>query len=145
MLKWSQATTSGNKDSDGAFTSFWRILLRYPEVLAWQNLWTESQRQMYRDIYGVAKACNVDLQVGWHVYHDISFSPFYRADQDYQELAKCSDFLKVVIYNNCAGPRFHTWISSICQSLFADATPAEVYPLMLKLLNLDEGDYDKLP
>ena len=145
LLKWSQATASGAKDSDGAFTSFWRILLHYPEVLAWQNLWTESQRQLYRDIYGVAKACNGDLQVGWHVYHDISFSPFYRADQDYAALAECSDFLKVVIYNNCAGPRFHTWINSICQSLFADATPAEVYPLMLKLLGLDEGAYDRLP
>lgn len=145
LLAWSRATASGNKDSDGAFTSFWRILLRHPEVLAWQTLWTESQRQLYRDIYGVAKACNVDLQVGWHVYHDISFSPFFRADQDYQELAECSDFLKVVIYNNCAGPRFHTWIGSICQSLFADATPAEVYPLMLKLLGLDEAEYDALP
>ena len=145
LLKWSRATASGNKDSDGAFTSFWRILLHHPEVLGWQNLWTESQRQMYRDIYGVAKACNFDLQVGWHVYHDISFSPFFRADQDYRALAECSDFLKVVIYNNCAGPRFHTWISSICQSLFADATPAEVYPLMLKLLGLDEGAYDSLP
>lgn len=145
ILEWNQRTATGNTDSDGAFTAFWRILLRYPEVLAWQNLWTESQRQMYRDIYGVAKACNPELEVGWHVYHDISFSPFYRADQDFGELAKCSDFLKVVIYNNCAGPRFHTWVASIGQALFADATPAEIYPLMLKLLNLEEGDYNSLP
>ncbi|MER7245573.1 hypothetical protein [Kribbella sp. NPDC000426] len=144
VLAWNNKTSSGEKDPDGAFTSFWRILLRYPEVLAWQNLWTNSQRQMYADIYGVAKACKQDLQVGWHVYHNISFSPFYRADQDYAELAKVSDFLKVVIYNNCAGPRFFTWVTSICRTLFADATPAEVYPLMLKLLNLDEGEFDDL-
>ena len=144
ILEWNNRASSGTSDADGAFTSFWRILLRYPEVLAWQNLWTESQRQMYRDIYGVAKACKQELQVGWHVYHNISFSPFYRADQDYRELSKCSDFLKVVIYNNCAGPRFHTWVSLIGKALFADATPAEIYPLMLKLLNLNEGDFDKL-
>lgn len=145
ILSWNVRASSGTPDADGAFTTFWRILLRYPEVLSWQNLWTESQRQMYRDIYGVAKACNSDLQVGWHVYHDISFSPFYRADQDYAELAKCSDFLKVVMYDNCAGPRFHTWVSSIGQALFADATPTEIYPLMLKLLNLEESSYDQLP
>lgn len=145
ILEWNNRASSGVKDPDGAFTAFWRILLRYPEVLAWQNLWTESQRQMYRDIYGVAKACNEDIQVGWHVYHDISFSPFYRADQDYGELSKCSDFLKVVMYDNCAGPRFHTWVATICKSLFADAVPADIYPLMLKLLNLDEGAYGTLP
>jgi ABC-type dipeptide/oligopeptide/nickel transport system permease component len=57
------------------------LLLRYPELLAWQSLWTSSQHQLYRDIYGLAKACKPDLQVGWHVFHTISFSPFYRTDQ----------------------------------------------------------------
>jgi hypothetical protein len=85
------------------------------------------------------------MEVGWHVYHNISFSPFYRADQDYSELARFSDFIKVVIYNNCAGPRFYTWIQNICRALFADAGPEEVYPLVLKLLQLDEDAYEKLP
>lgn len=145
ILKWSARISAGSKDSDGAFTAFWRILLRFPEVLAWQNLWTESQRQMYRDIYGVAKTSDRTMQVGWHVQHDISFNPFYRADQDFAELSKCSDFIKVVAYNNCGGPRLHSWVSSICKALFADATPADVYPLMLKLLNIEEGEYDSLP
>lgn len=144
-LEWNTRVAAGNRPADGAFVSFWRLLLQYPELLAWQTLWTDSQRRVYRDIYGVAKACKPELQVGWHVYHNISFSPFYRADQDYAELSRCSDFLKVVIYNNCAGPRFHAWIGNICRSLFADASPAEVYPLMLKLLQLDEGPYDELP
>jgi hypothetical protein len=50
-----------------------------------------------------------------------------------------------VIYNNCAGPRFYTWVKNICRSLFADADPEDVYPLMMKLLQLDEGSYEKLP
>jgi len=144
LVEWNQRIAAGNIPTDGAFISFWRLLLQYPEVLAWQTLWTESQRQIYRDIYGVAKACKPALQVGWHVYHNISFSPFYRADQDYEEMSRFSDFIKVVNYNNCAGPRFHTWIQNICQSLFADASPAEVYPLMLKLLGLDEVAYEAL-
>lgn len=60
ILEWNRRTATWIKDPDGAFTTFWRILLRFPEVLAWQNLWAESRRQMYRDIYGVAKACNPD-------------------------------------------------------------------------------------
>jgi hypothetical protein len=144
-IDWNARVAAGDRPRDGAFVSFWRLLLEYPELLAWQTLWTESQRQIYRDIYGVAKACKPDLQVGWHVYHNISFSPFYRADQDYAEMSRFSDFIKVVAYNNCAGPRFHTWVENICHSLFADASPAEAYPFLLKLLQLEEAPYEDLP
>ncbi len=144
-LEWNAAVAAGNRPRDGAFVAFWRLLLQYPELLAWQTLWTESQRQLYRDIYGVAKACRPELQVGWHVYHNISFSPFYRADQDYAEMSRFSDFIKVVTYNNCAGPRFHRWVENICRALFADASPAEAYPFLLKLLQLEEGPFDELP
>lgn len=145
LLEWNQRVASGDRAADGAFVTFWRLLLKYPEILAWQALWTDSQRQMYRDIYGVAKACKESVEVGWHVYHNLSFSPFYRADQDYAELGKTSDFIKVVTYDNCAGPRFHHWVDRIGRSIFADASADEIYPLMLKLLQLDEGSYDELP
>src|SRR5665811_2254704 len=91
----------------------WRILLEFPEVLAWQTLWTDGQHQLYRDVYGVAKASNPLMQVGWHMYHTISWSPFYRADQDYAKLAEFSDFLKVVAYDNAGGPRLHSFVRSI--------------------------------
>jgi hypothetical protein len=144
-IDWNSKVAAGDRPRDGAFVSFWRLLLEFPELLAWQTLWTESQRQLYRDIYGVAKACNPDLQVGWHVYHNISFSPFYRADQDYAEMSRFSDFIKVVAYDNCAGPRFHSWVENICRTLFADASPAEAYPFLLKLLQLEEAPYEALP
>ncbi len=115
------------------------------ELLAWQTLWTNSQHQLYRDVYGLAKACKSGIQVGWHVYHNVSFSPFYRADQDLEEMSHHSDFIKLVAYNNCAGPRFHTWVEHACRALFADATPAEAYPLLVRLLGLAEGDFDDLP
>jgi len=143
-LDWNARVAAGKRPRDGAFVAFWRLLLQYPELLAWQTLWRDSQRQLYRDIYGLAKACRPSIRVGWHVYHNVSFSPFYRADQDYAELSRCSDFIKVVAYNNCAGPRFHRWVENACASIFADATPAEVYPLMLKLLQLDEAQFDEI-
>ncbi|SDS24126.1 hypothetical protein [Microlunatus soli] len=145
LLEWNTKLQSGVRHADGAFSSFWRILLRFPEVLAWQNLWTESQRRLYRDIYGVAKASNRNLEVGWHVFHDISFSPFYRADQDYAELGKLSDFIKVVAYNNCAGPRFHHWVHSIGTTLFADVAIDQVYGFLQGLLNYDEAPLEELP
>jgi hypothetical protein len=138
-LAWNRALAAGDRPADGAFTTFWRLLLEYPELLAWQRLWTDSQHQMYRDIYGVAKACRPAVQVGWHVYHNISFSPFYRADQDYAELSLFSDFIKVVTYHGCAGPRLVGWLDNVTRALFADVPAAELYPVLLRLLGLDEA------
>ena len=73
------------------------------------------------------------------------FSPFYRADQDYAELSELSDFIKVVAYNNCAGPRFHHWVHAIAGSLFADLPADQVYRLLLGLLNYDETELKQLP
>jgi hypothetical protein len=55
------------------------------------------------------------------------------------------DFLKVVMYNNCAGPRFHRFLLNLHKTLFADATPAETYPFMLKILGYDEAPFEQLP
>jgi len=145
LVSWNGELANDRKHSDGAFVSFWRLLLAYPELLSWQTIWTDSQHQMYRDIYGTVKAARPEVEVGWHLYHNISFSPFYRADQSYSDISHFSDFLKVDTYDSVAGPRFHTWVENICSALFADATPDEVYPLMLKVLNLEEGAFDALP
>ncbi len=134
-----------NRPADGYFVPFWRTLLRYPEILAWEQLWSDSQHQLSREIYGVIKDADPKKEVGVHVYHEISFSPWYRAEEDYADLKKYHDWLKIVIYNNCAGPRFHGFVGNLCRALFADASPAEVYPLMLRLLNLEEAPYEALP
>jgi hypothetical protein len=145
ILRWNAQAGSGERPSDGVFTTFWRILLNYPEVLAWQSLWTDGQHQFYRDVYGVAKASNQNVQVGWHIYHTISWSPFYRADQDYAAMSEYSDFLKVVAYNNAGGPRFHSFVQSISRAFFGDLSPEETYPVLSRLLDYEEGELGTLP
>src|SRR5437588_4623588 len=83
--------------------------------------------------------------VGWHVWHKNSFSPFYRAEQDYAEFRKYSDFLKVVIYNNCGGPRLASYVNSVSRTIFADFSPEEVLGLTYKTLNYQEPGLGELP
>ena len=112
--------------------------------MAWERLWSDGQHQLSREIYGTVKAADPRKEVGVHVYHELSFSPWYRAEEDYADLKRYHDWLKPVIYNNCAGPRFHGFVANLCRSLFGDATPAEVYPLMLRLLNLEEAPFEAI-
>ena len=39
----------------------WRLMLRYPELLAWEMLWTDSLRETYAAIYEQVKDAKSSL------------------------------------------------------------------------------------
>ncbi|HTI11617.1 MAG TPA: hypothetical protein VL832_23750, partial [Puia sp.] len=67
--------------------------------------------------------------------HTNSFNPLYRASRDYSELAAMADFLKVVVYNNCGGERYVSFINNIFQTVFRDVPPGELMKMNNHLLN----------
>ena len=71
---------------DGYYVQFWRILLRYPELAAWEMLFTDGLRETYAALYKTAKTAKPTIPVGWHIWHNTSFNPSYRAEQDWSEL-----------------------------------------------------------
>jgi hypothetical protein len=129
---------------DGYFVTFWRLLMKYPELLAWEALWHDGQKQFYREMYGLVKAINPDIQVGWHVYHLNSFSPFHRATQDLEEMSHYSDFIKLVVYNSCAGPRFVDFTKALHSTIFRDAPLEKGIELLSRFLNIEEGNLTEL-
>jgi hypothetical protein len=143
--RWLREQKAGSHPTDGSFVTFWRLLLEHPEVLAWERLWTEGLRDMYRDLYRRAHEIAPARPIGWHVWHQSSFSPFYRAEQDYAAFATCSDFLKVVLYNNCGGPRMARHANLLQSTLFGDLTPEETLALLYKVQQYPhEKDLDRL-
>jgi len=130
---WLTAQARGGKPADGAFVTFWRILVEHPEVLAWERLWNEGLRDTYRDMHRRAKALAPDKPIGWHLWHTNSFAPFYRAEQDYAAFGAFSDYLKVVMYNNCGGPRMARYVRNVSGTLFADFTPEETLALAYRI------------
>jgi hypothetical protein len=110
---------------DGYYVTLWRLMLRYPELLAWEMLWTDSLRETYLAIYQRVKSVKPAVGVGWHIWHNNSFSPIYRAEQDLSELHKYSDFLKMVMYHNCGGERMAGYIRNVGRTMFADLPPQE--------------------
>ena len=115
-----QKARGNERPTDGYFVEFWRILLEYPELLAWEKLWTDGQHAIYADIYQAAKKSRPAVQVGFHIWHVNSFSPFFRAEQNYAEFAKTADFLKIVVYNNCGGPRYANYLENTASTIFHD-------------------------
>jgi hypothetical protein len=131
---------------DGYFVTFWRLLLDYPELLAWEKLWTDSKHAIYSNIYKAAKAAKPEVQVGFHIWHANSFTPFFRAEQDYAQFARTADYLKIVLYNNCGGPRYAGAINNVANTIFADLTPDETLELHNRWLNYEgEQSLAELP
>ncbi len=135
---------NGKSPRDGYFTTFWRLLLQYPEVIAWENLWVTSRHELQAAIYAKVKSVNPRLQVGWHVWQNVTFSPFQRAEENYADLAGYSDFLRPAVYNNVAGGRFVTFVNDARQSVFGDLPPELTLDVLYRQLNYNEAPFDKL-
>jgi len=138
------ASRKGVKPRDGFFTTFWRILLKYPEVLAWENLWATSRHEFQAALYQHVKGINPKLQMGWHVWQNITFSPFQRAEENLEEMAMYSDFLRPAVYNNVAGGRFVTFVNDARTTVFGDLTPQSALEVIYQQMNYSEARYDKL-
>jgi hypothetical protein len=146
LERWVDALKGGKRPTDGAFVTFWRILVEHPDVLAWERLWNEGLRDTYRAMYRKAHDIAPGKPMGWHIWHTNSFAPFYRAEQDYAAFSEYSDFLKVVMYHDSGGPRMARYIRNVHATLFADLTPEQTTELTYRVQQYGaEAPLDKLP
>ncbi len=137
---------SESRAGSDSLVSLWRLLTEYPEVISWEKFWFRSQEEVYALLYETVKAINPKAQVGWHIMHLVTMSPFYQAEQDYARIAKTADFIKPCPYNNCAGPRFAQYIRNIQSTVFRGFTPEEVLEFHYRLLGYEhEARLDQLP
>ena len=146
LEKFVRAARSGTRPVDGYYVELWRLMLTYPELLAWENLWHDSLRETYQAIYKKVKSIKPDMGVGWHIWHNNSFSPIYRAEQDLHRIAPYSDFLKMVMYHNCAGERMASYIDSVSGTQYGDVPRNELLQFHYRVLGYgNEGTYDQIP
>jgi hypothetical protein len=145
LQKFVTASHNGKRPIDGYYVELWRQMLRYPELLAWEMLWTDSLRETYAAIYEHVKSVKPSLQVGWHIWHNNSFNPVYRAEQDLAAIAPHSDFLKIVIYHNCAGERMARYIDNVGSSIYSDISKQELLDFHYRVLDYKERGLDEIP
>jgi hypothetical protein len=138
------AAAQDQRPADGYFVTFWRLLLEYPEILSWEKLWTDSYHEVRSELYGTGKAVAPEKPFGFHIMQNMTFSPFYRAEEDYSETKNYADFLKLATYNNAAGPRLASFLDRLSATVFHDATPQDFLPFYYKIMNFKEGPYDQL-
>jgi hypothetical protein len=133
-----QAALKGQRPSDGYFVEWWRLLVEYPEIIAWDRLFDIGKHQVLAEVNAAVKSVRRELQVGFHIEHVNSFNPIFRATRRYDDLATKADFLKVVVYNNCGGERYAHFIDNIGATVFRDVPKEELKRFNDHLLNYTE-------
>lgn len=134
---------------DGYFVQLLRLLLKYPEILAWEYAWHQAKEAVAREMYGAIKAIKSTAQVGWHVYHAVTWEPIYRAEMDYAEMASYSDWIKPVVYHDIAGVRIRNrHVMPLSRTILRDTSPERSLGLLYDLMGYDhetEPALDDLP
>lgn len=69
-----------------------RLLLDFPEILAWQSLWMRGCLGLQQRMYGVVKVLAPEAQVGWQLADGQLTSPIHRALDPVAERARWADF-----------------------------------------------------
>ena len=140
-----RAALEGERPSDGYFVEFWRLLVEWPEIIAWDRLFDQGKHEVLADVRAAVKAVGKGQQVGFHIEHVNSFNPIFRATRRYEHLAVQADFLKVVVYNNCGGERYASFIRNLGSTVFRDVPKEELLRFNNRLLNYGaEAKLDEL-
>lgn len=133
-----QAALKGERPSDGYFVEFWRLLVEWPEIIAWDRLFDAAKHQVLAEVNAAVKSVRRGLELGFHIEHVNSFNPIFRATRSYADLATKADFLKVVVYNNCGGERYANFIRNVGSTVFRDVPKEELLRFNNHLLNYSQ-------
>lgn len=141
VLTYVQGMRAGTlKPADGAAAEFLRILMQYPEVLAWEYQYRMSREEIMAGMYRTIKAIKPSAEVGWHVDHwATSMDIIARSVMSYAEMAPHSDYLKVVVYHAVTGPRIRGWVANTQRSVLNQLTLQEALDLHYDLFGYDKN------
>jgi hypothetical protein len=144
LERFVEAARAGRRPRDGHYVTLWRLMLRFPELLAWEHMWHEGLRELYQLLHAEVKAIRPSVLFGSHIWPNHYMSPILRAEQDIAALTPYHDFIKVALYDNCGGPRFASYIESVSQTMWGDVPKDELLQLHYRLMNYDEAPYPRV-
>lgn len=114
------------RPADGQFVGFLRLLIRYPEILAWEYQYRLGREAICAAMYQRVKSIKPTAEVGWHVDHQpSSWDIVYRAEMSYEEMAPHADFIKIIAYHNVLSPRIRDWYLPRYQKSILGEIPLE--------------------
>jgi len=107
----SKTSNSSAVKAQGLFVYVQSIIQKYPEVIAWNHAWFQSEKALHKKLYKNIKSINPRADVGWHVDHQRStWDLYFRTAMPYAEMAETADYIKPIMYHEVMGQRMKGWV-----------------------------------
>jgi hypothetical protein len=129
----------GVRPPDGVFTNVLRLLMKFPELLAWDYQWRLALEEQGRRTYALVKAARPTAQVGRHFDHqNTSWDALFLAQLSYAEVVPYTDFIKPILYHDILGPRLRWWhLERLKEGPLAELSLAQSLDLFYALRGYD--------
>lgn len=135
---------SYRRPDNGHISSLLGLLLRYPELLAWERLWYETVEDFLHELYSTSKKLRPDCAIGLHVWQVASWGLIARAETRYQRLGDCADWIKPVLYDKPGGTRLiRTYALACHQAMLRDLDFEEAVRFLLRLMGHEPPENSK--
>ncbi len=138
LMTFVEQSKKGIRPNDGYYVEFWRLLLRNPSLLEWQQFQYDSMLDTYKRVYDQVKAYRPNLPIGWAVPLNHNINPLYRANVHWPQFTPFSDFLKIIAYNNVGGPRMVQMMQNGVQTLYGDMSAEQLLDFHYQVLGYQE-------
>jgi hypothetical protein len=102
--------SGGQAPADGVFTNVMRLLMKFPEILAWDYQWRAALEDQGKRTHARVKTARPSAQVGRHFDHqNTSWDALFLAQWSYADVAPYADFIKPILYHDILAPRLLEW------------------------------------
>jgi len=136
-----EAMAGGERPAEGWFIGIWRLLMRYPEILAWEQLFYDGLHRYRRELVMAIKAQRPEVHVGHHIQnHTMLYDFSYRAGEDPVAIASYADWIKLSTYPGVSGPRGRGRLRRLRATFFGDCEPAAARSVLAGIFGRDASD-----
>ncbi len=129
-----------DKPVDGYFLSFWRALLEYPEILAWEKLMYDSLHDYRAAVAGTARMVKQEIEIGFHFQNATStYDFFWRAGDNIKRVVEYADWVKPCVYPAVSGLRYHRGFRAFHSNLLADMPEDVAHAFLASVFTRDRS------
>ena len=139
-----QKARSGHTFVDGNLIEFFRLLFNRPEILEWEKIWLERNKDLDKEVFGLVKWVNPNLSFGLNVWNRNHFNFIRKVQWPWLEQTNYSDWVKPITYQHQSGEIFHKEVNLFGKSALNDFSSANLIKIFAKILNINESSLDNL-
>lgn len=140
-----QLYTGSKAPAEGVFTNVLRLLMKFPEILAWDYQWRAALEEQGQRTHALVKAARPTAQVGRHFDHqNTSWDALYLAQWSYADVAASADFIKPILYHDILAPRLLNQLHELKRGPLAEISLQQSLELFYSMRGYDAKLQPKL-